>query len=221
MIHTVIFDLDGLLADTETNWYRVCKELMGNYGREFTLDAYVRDHSGKTIVDNANLYIKNYELPLTTEECVEWLVSTEMRYVEQGVPMMEGAMELLQYLKENGYKVILGTSSKLDRALTILKGNQADVFFDDFVVGYDVERSKPFPDIFLKAAEKAGSKPEECLVLEDSESGIQAAYAAGIPVICIPDLKRPSGGYEAKTTAMMESLHDVIDYLKGDRKSED
>ena len=60
--------------------------------------------------------------------------------------------------------------------------------FDAIVVGYDVERSKPFPDIFLKAAEKVGSKPEECLVLEDSEAGIQAAYAAGIPVICVPDL---------------------------------
>ena len=217
MIHTVIFDLDGLLADTETNWYKVCKELMGNYGKEFTLDAYVRDHSGKTIVDNANLYIKNYDLPLSTEECVEWLVSTEMRNVEKGVPMMKRAMELLSYLKENGYKVILGTSSKLDRALTILKGNQADRYFDDFVVGYDVERSKPFPDIFLKAAQKAGSRPEECLVLEDSESGIQAAYAAGIPVICIPDLKRPSEAYEAKTTAVMESLYDVIPFLEGQK----
>lgn len=214
MINTVIFDLDGLLADTETNWYKVCKELMGSYGKEFTLDAYVRDHSGKTIVDNANLYIKNYDLPLSTEECVEWLVSTEMRNVEKGVPMMKGAMELLQYLKENGYKIILGTSSKLDRALTILKGNQADQYFDDFVVGYDVERSKPFPDIFLKAAEKAGSKPEECLVLEDSEAGIQAAYAAGIPVICIPDLKKPSEEYRKKTTAVMESLNEIIGYLE-------
>ena len=214
MINTVIFDLDGLLADTETNWYKVCKELMGSYGKEFTLDAYVRDHSGKTIVDNANLYIKNYDLPLSTEECVEWLVTTEMRYVEKGVPMMAGAMELLQYLKENGYKVILGTSSKLDRALTILKGNGADVYFDDYVVGYDVERSKPFPDIFLKAAEKAGAKPEECLVLEDSEAGIQAAYAAGIPVICVPDLKQPSEEYRAKTAAIVETLYDVIDYLK-------
>ena len=214
MINTVIFDLDGLLADTETNWYKVCKELMGNYGKEFTLDAYVRDHSGKTIVDNAELYIKNYELPLTTEECVEWLVSTEMRNVERGVPMMKGAMELLQYLKENGYKVILGTSSKLDRAMTILKGNQADQYFDDFVVGYDVERSKPFPDIFLKAAEKAGAKPEECLVLEDSEAGIQAAYAAGIPVICIPDLKKPSEECRKKTTAVMESLDEIIGYLE-------
>ena len=214
MIKTVIFDLDGLLADTETNWYKVCKELMESYGKEFTLDAYVRDHSGKTIVDNANLYIKNYDLPLSTEECVEWLVSTEMRNVEKGVPMMKGAMELLQYLKENRYKIILGTSSKLDRALTILKGNQADQYFDDFVVGYDVERSKPFPDIFLKAAEKAGAKPEECLVLEDSEAGIQAAYAAGIPVICIPDLKKPSEEYRKKTTAVMESLDEIIEYLE-------
>ena len=214
MINTVIFDLDGLLADTEANWYKVVKELMGSHGKEFTLEAYVADHSGKAIVDNANLYIEGYDLPMTTEECVEWLVTTEMSFVEKGVELKKGARELLAFLKENNYKVILGTSSKLDRALIILKGNQIDTYFDDFVVGYDVERSKPFPDIFLKAAEKAGSRPEECLVLEDSEAGIQAAYAAEIPVICIPDLKQPSEEYREKTTAVMESLIDVIGFLK-------
>lgn len=214
MINTVIFDLDGLLADTEANWYKVCKELMGSNGKEFTLEAYVANHSGKTIVDNAELYIKNYDLPMTTEECVDWLVTTEMNFVAKGVNLKKGARELLTYLKENNYKIILGTSSKLDRALTILKGNQIDSYFDDFVVGYDVERSKPFPDIFLKAAQKAGSRPEECLVLEDSEAGIQAAFAAEIPVICVPDLKQPSDEYRAKTTAVMESLLDVVEYLK-------
>ncbi len=218
MTNTVIFDLDGLLVDTETTWYQVCCELMGSYGKEFTLDAYVQNHSGKTIVDNAKLYIKNYDLPLTTEECVDWLISTEMSYVERGVAMKAGAMELLEFLKEHQYKIILGTSSKLDRALTILKGNQVDVYFDDFVVGYDVERSKPFPDIFLKAAEKAGANPADCLVLEDSEAGIQAAFAAGIPVICIPDLKRPAAEYEEKTTAVMESLYDVITYLEMEKR---
>ena len=84
-----------------------------------------------------------------------------------------------------------------------------------------MERSKPFPDIFLKAAEKAGSKPEECLVLEDSEAGIQAAFAAEIPVICIPDLKKPSEEYAAKTTAIMKSLLDVIPFLKGEGNHED
>ncbi len=214
MINTVIFDLDGLLVDTEKTWFQVCEELMGGYGREFTLEAYVRDHSGKTIVDNAELYIRNYDLPLTTEKCVDWLITTEMTYVDRGVDLKPGARELLIYLKENDYKVVLGTSSKLDRALKILKGNQVDGYFDEFVVGYDVERSKPFPDIFLKAVEKAGSKPEECLVLEDSEAGIQAAYAAGIPVICVPDLKQPSEEYRAKTAAVMESLYDVVEYLK-------
>jgi beta-phosphoglucomutase-like phosphatase (HAD superfamily) len=70
---------------------------------------------------------------------------------------------------------------------------------------------------FVKAAEKAGSKPEECLVLEDSEAGIQAAYAAGIPVICIPDLKQPREEYREKTTAVMDSLTEIIGYLEGVR----
>lgn len=216
MINTVIFDLDGLLVDSEITWFQVCEEMIDKFGQDkvFTLNAYVRDHSGKTIVDNAELYIKNYDLPMTTEECVDYLVRTEMEYVERGVPMKKGAKELLRYLKEHQYKVILGTSSKLDRALKILKSNDAEQYFDDFVVGYDVKRSKPFPDVFLKAAEKAGADPSQCLVLEDSEAGIQAAYAAKIPVICIPDLKKPSEEYEKKTTAVMESLFDVIRFLE-------
>lgn len=214
MTNTVIFDLDGLLADTETTWYEVSSEFVAQYGGTLTLEDYVTNHSGKTIVDNSSLYISNHRLPVTVEEGVDWLVSAEMRHVEQGVALKQGARELLTFLKENDYKIVLGTSSKLDRALTILKGNQVDSYFDAFVVGYDVERSKPFPDIFLKAAEKAGAKPEECLVLEDSEAGIQAAYAAGIPVICIPDLKQPSEEYKAKTAAVMESLYEVIGFLK-------
>lgn len=214
MIKAVIFDLDGLLVDSEVTWYKVCKEIVESHGHEFPLEDYVKNHSGKTIVDNAELYKVNYQLPYDNETIVDMMVASESRYVEQGIPLKEGARELLEYLKENGYKVILGTSSTRERALTILKGDDADGYFDEFVVGYDVERSKPFPDIFLLAAEKAGAKPEECLVLEDSAAGIQAAYAAGIPVICIPDLKTPGEEDAAKTAAILPSLADVIEYLK-------
>ena len=94
-----------------------------------------------------------------------------------------------------------------------IDGETPKQYFDDFVFGPEVERGKPNPDIFLKAAEKLGEAPEKCLVLEDSQAGIQAAYAANIPVICIPDLKKPSEEYRKKTTAVLESLNDVIDFL--------
>ena len=82
------------------------------------------------------------------------------------------------------------------------------------VFGYEVERGKPWPDIFLKACEKAQEKPENCLVLEDSETGVQAACAAGIPVICIPDMKRPGEEILQGAVGVMESLEHVEDFLK-------
>ena len=81
------------------------------------------------------------------------------------------------------------------------------------VVGPEVKRGKPFADVFLQAAEKLNEKPENCLVLEDSEAGIQAAYAAEIPVICIPDMKRPGKEYAEMTTDILGSLTEVIGYL--------
>ena len=82
------------------------------------------------------------------------------------------------------------------------------------VFGTELKRGKPYPDIFLKAAEYAKEPPEQCLVLEDSEAGVQAAYAAGIDVICIPDLKQPSKEYKEKATAVMDSLDEVIGWLE-------
>ena len=77
-------------------------------------------------------------------------------------------------------------------------------YFDDMVFGTEIERGKPWPDIFLKAAEKAHAAPADCLVLEDSEAGIQAAHAAGIDVLCVPDMKMPAESYQQMTAAMLK-----------------
>ena len=86
-------------------------------------------------------------------------------------------------------------------------------YFDDMVFGTEIERGKPWPDIFLKAAEKAHAAPADCLVLEDSEAGIQAAHAAGIDVLCVPDMKMPAESYQQMTAAMLKSLDDVKGWL--------
>ena len=214
MIHTIIFDLDGLLVNTERSWYHVWNDLLGMFGESFTLQDYVTKHCGKTVVDNTTLLIQTYNLPIDVETGVKHANRIEQEYVQAGVALMEGARELLDYLKEQGYKMVVGTSSRKERATTILEKANISNYFDDIVVGYDVARGKPFPDTFLEAARRVGAHPENCLVLEDSESGIQAAYAANMKVICIPDLKQPSEANALKTTAILPSLKHVIEYLK-------
>ena len=86
-------------------------------------------------------------------------------------------------------------------------------YMDDIIYGFEVEHGKPAPDIFLKACEKLDVLPEEALVLEDSEAGIDSAYQAHIPVICIPDLKNPDDLHQKRCTTLLKSLDEVIEYI--------
>ena len=158
--------------------------------------------------------IQSYHLPINLEEGLSFIDQREKYYLDQGIPLKTGTKELLKYLKENNYKIILATSSKPLRAKTILKQNHVEDYFDDYVFGSELKHSKPFPDVFNIASQKANSKKEECLVLEDSEAGIEASYRANIKVICIPDIKQPAKEYQKKTYQMMDSLLDVIELLK-------
>lgn len=213
-IKTVIFDLDGLLIDSEKISYHLYQDLAESYGHHFSVDEYAGHYSGKTGEGNMISLIEQFRLPITMEEGLKWVKEREKKYMEQGIELKAGVRQLLEYLQQNRYKVMLASSSTRKRAVEILQSHQIEGYFDSMVFGAEIERGKPFPDIFLKACEKAGNAPEECLVLEDSEAGIQAAYEAGVPVICIPDMRRPEPKYEKMTEKVMDSLADVIGYLE-------
>lgn len=216
MINTVIFDMDGLLIDSEIVYFHIVESLIAQYGGRFTLESYVRDNSGRTIDDNAAIYVQKYHLPITREEAKAAILKKEGEYRENpGIPLKAGARDLLKYLKAHGYHVSLATSSLKDRAVSILKKAHVEEYFDDLTCASDVTKGKPDPEVFLKAAEKAGADPADCLVLEDSENGIQAGKAAGMKVICVPDLKEPDERHRNMADAVVKSLADVPELLEG------
>lgn len=214
MKKAVIFDLDGLLVDSERITYKLYNELFGTYGQHISWEEYIHEYCGRTAVGNMSKMIEEYNLPITLEQGITYMKMGEKKYIEQGIALKPGAVELLSYLKRNNIQILLASSSTKERAIGILTKNGIDAFFDYMVFGTEVKKGKPYPDIFEKACEYAKEQPKDCLVLEDSEAGIQAAYAAGVDVICIPDMKMPDSRYYKMMTAKLESLDEVITWLE-------
>ncbi len=214
MKNTVIFDLDGLLIDSEAISYRLFCDLTAQYGQKISLEEYIHHFSGKNETVNMRRMMEVHGLPISMEEGLAFVNQKEKEYFQEGVALKQGAMQLLSYLQKKQYKILLASSSTKERAVKILTQNNIAHFFHHMVFGAEVARGKPYPDIFQKACSAAGEPPERCLVLEDSEAGIQAACSAGIDVICIPDLKSPGEKFRKMTVAQLPSLDAVPAWLE-------
>ena len=217
-MEAVIFDLDGLLADTEIISLKVYQELLSDFGIPFTEETYSRDYSGHREEENVQRFLDTYDLPWNFDQTLAKVYELEAQILAQGVNLKKGAKNLLTYLQKEGVPIALATSSVESRARMILDSNGILSLFDHLVFAKDVKRSKPYPDIFLKACSDLNVLPENCLVLEDSEAGIEAASRAGIPVICIPDLKIPAQYFLNKTEQVFQDLDAVRDYLESKKE---
>lgn len=214
MKKAVIFDMDGLMIDSERVTYNEYVKKLAQLGHhDFTEELY-RNCLGKNKPGICQVFIDHYgqDFPMTEvwDDVHVWIDESLRQYV----PKKKGLVELLEYLKANNYKTIVATSSGRARVDEILKNADLTKYFDDSICGDEVTHGKPHPEIFLTACQKLDVKPEEALVLEDSEAGILAAYDGRIDVICVPDMKYPEPQFVEKVTKIVDSLDEVIDYLK-------
>lgn len=214
MKKAVIFDMDGLMIDSERVTYNEYVKKLAQLGHhDFTEELY-RNCLGKNKQGICQVFIDHYgqDFPMTEvwDDVHVWIDESLRQYV----PKKKGLVELLEYLKANNYKTIVATSSGRARVDEILKNADLTKYFDDTICGDEVTHGKPHPEIFLTACQKLDVKPEEALVLEDSEAGILAAYDGRIDVICVPDMKYPEPQFVEKVTKIVDSLDEVIDYLK-------
>ena len=214
MKKAVIFDMDGLMIDSERVTYNEYVKKLAQLGHhDFTEELY-RNCLGKNKPGICQVFIDHYgqDFPMTEvwDDVHVWIDESLRQYV----PKKKGLVELLEYLKANNYKTIVATSSGRARVDEILKNADLTKYFDDTICGDEVTHGKPHPEIFLTACQKLGVAPEDALVLEDSEAGILAAYDGHIDVICVPDMKYPEDKYVQMVTKIVESLDDVIDYLE-------
>lgn len=214
MIKAIIFDMDGLMIDSERVTFECYQERLKDMN--LTMDEeFYKTLLGKPI---KGIYQRFYDVygndfPIQNViQDVHQLMAE--RFETEGVPVKKGLVELLHYLKDNNYKTIVATSSNRDRVDKILAQAKITEFFDDSICGEEVTKGKPNPEVFLKSCQKLGVNVDEAIVLEDSEAGIQASYDANIKVICIPDMKYPEKQYEEKTFKILKDLTEVTVYLK-------
>lgn len=214
MIKAIIFDMDGLMIDSERVTFECYQEIIK--GMNLTMDEeFYKTLLGKPLKGIYQRFYDVYGNDFPIEDVIKDVHALmAKRFETEGVPIKTGLKSLLEYLKENNYKTIVATSSNRDRVDTILSQAQITDYFDDSICGDEVTKGKPNPEVFLKSCQKLGVNVDEAIVLEDSEAGIQASYDAGIKVICIPDMKYPEKQYEEKTFKILKDLNGVTEYLK-------
>lgn len=213
-IKGVLFDMDGIVLDTEKLYTRFWKEAAQSLGYPMThemalgMRSLSREVGERQLKDYLGEEVNYQQVRNKRIELMSAFID------ENGVELKPGIHELLDFLKENGIKTSIATSSPLDRTKEYLSQVGLVNAFDELVSGHMVEHGKPAPDIYIYAATKLGLKPEECLVLEDSPTGLLAAYRAGCIPVMVPDQDQPDEEVKRMVYAVVDNLVAVKDLLK-------
>ena len=213
-IKAVLFDMDGVIFDTEREYLKEWNKIFEKYGYEMKKEIYV-SVMGRGRKKVKEIFKENFGDDLPIEEMyIEKDKMLKEAIENNEVPLKQGALELLEFLKKNEYKTALATSAKKDRVKSQVTHAKINNLFDAIVCADDIVNSKPDPEIFLKAAEKVNIKPENCIVIEDSEAGIRAAFNAGMIAFHVKDLKEADESIIKYCDKNFENLIEIKKYIE-------
>ena len=205
----VIFDMDGLLLDTERIFLDAFKKTCGELGFKFDMSLFVK-LIGTNSVKTKDIMINGFGRGFSYDRFREnWIRNVTGYLANHSIPLKKGALNLLEKIKRTKLPMAVATSTACNDALRSLKGAGIDRYFLFVIAGDQVEKGKPDPEIYLKAAGRLDVDPKECIVFEDSENGVKSAFAAGMDVIQVPDLVKPSDEIKALGHRIFDSLDDV------------
>ncbi len=213
-IKAVIFDMDGVIFDSERVYMETWKIIGEKYGLDGIEDT-CRACIGVNAEETKKIFLSRHGEDVPYDEYRKELRSImDKRYEKEKFKIKSGVHEILEYLRSNGIKTALASSTGEKRVKAELEDAGILGYFDSVTGGDNVKRSKPMPDIFLLAAQKINEKSENCFVIEDSYNGIRAGYAAGMRVIMVPDLIEPDEQIKKMTEIILPTLNDVLEYFK-------
>ncbi len=215
MFKAVVFDMDGVIFDSEKIYRILEHEQIRKYGLdESKADYFCEIIAGGTKETNRRHFEEVFHSDVDYYEFREGVMSGVDDYAEKhGYELKPGVVELLKHLKEKGIKVALATSTTRERGYKHLKRHGLYEYFDEFVFGDMIKNGKPNPDIYLKACELLDVKPEEAIGIEDSINGVISSHAAGLYTIMVIDLIQPNDDIKEKAEKIYDSLFQVIDLI--------
>ncbi|MGM9631198.1 HAD family hydrolase [Butyricicoccus sp.] len=207
-----IFDMDGLLFDTE----RIYREVWSSPAPGFVPEVHpaVAEAVCGTSGEHLQAILEHYYPGVDAPGYICWVLDRVADRLRYEVPKMPGCDEILSYLHANGVKLAVASSSRLNLIRRNLKNACIEHYFDAVISGDELESSKPAPDIFLIAAEQLGLAPEDCYVFEDGYNGIRAGAAAGCTTIMIPNLSEPTDEIRALCAAVYPGLPDALEAIR-------
>ena len=214
MLKGAIFDMDGLMIDTEKLYLKFWIQSAKDFGYDMKPEHVyaIRSMARKYSIPTLKGFLGE---GCPTEEIRAHRTELMAEYInEHGLEVKKGLFELLYYLKGREIKMAVATATPRRRTTEYLEKIGAAKFFSAVICGDMVETGKPAPDIYLTAARELGLLPEECAAFEDSPNGIKAAHAAGCHAIMIPDMTQPDDEIKPLLSAVYEDLGLAVDYFE-------
>lgn len=212
-IKGIIFDMDGVLLDTEKLYVRFWCEGANFYGykmKEYhalSIRSMARPFAIEKLKGYFGVDFDYYKVHQKRIELMDKFIE------ENGIETKPYAKETLRFLKENGYKTALATATGIEKTETYLRQMGLYEYLDEIVCASMVSKGKPEPDIYLKAAELLGLNSNECIAVEDSPNGIKSASSAGCVTVMIPDLDLPNENTKKNTYKVLENLRELKEML--------
>jgi len=206
----IIFDMDGLLIDSEPIWEDIEIAMLSARGATLTDEVRAR-FIGRRLNDFWSGLHQAYDLPGAVEDLMEESVVAMVARIGREAPLRPGAEALLAHIRARQLPTAIASSSPMRIIDAVVGAHAWSALFATRVSGDDVPEGKPAPDIYLEAARRLGVAPAECLALEDSITGSRAAVAAGMVTIAVPDLSHVApDAFAAITPYVFTSLHEVL-----------
>ena len=208
-MRSVIFDMDGVIFDSERAIYNLWKELSEKYGFDDIYEVYIQC-IGVNLDATRKIFTEHYgpDFPYQEYQDEESRMYHE-RYDGGNIPLKPDIEMVLEYIKNKGYKIAIASSTRSAQVRKQIENAGLLHYFDVIVGGDMVTKSKPDPEVFYKAAELLGAEPSDTVVIEDSFNGIRAAHAGGFIPVMVPDMLPPDDEMREKARYIFEALKEV------------